>query len=93
MRFSRLSFVCVCGQPATQVQDVGLSAQRELVIRWKCEACKNDIYVVKSLSDCLRECPAPQPDAEELREDRYPSISDAQFLRAMHVKLPDEDEA
>jgi hypothetical protein len=89
MTYRRLVLRCACGHEATQVNDCGLTAQHELVIRWKCEGCENDIFVVKSLSECWRECPTGD---EEAPDAHYPFVSDAQFLRAMKVKFPDGEE-
>jgi hypothetical protein len=91
MRFTRLSFRCPCGRTAHEVQDVGLSPQHELVIRWKCAKCENDIYVVKKLSDCWNECPVGGAE-EEADEQNHPIVSDAQFLRALRVKWSDEEQ-
>jgi len=86
-----MSFQCRCGQSATQLSEVGLTTHHELVIRWRCGGCNQDVFVVKSLSDCWRECPAEEQEPRA-REVKQP-FSDAQFLRSMRVKFPDEAEA
>jgi hypothetical protein len=69
------------------VTDVGLTTQHELVVRWTCSGCNQDTFVVKSLSDCWREC--TEDEEEEPRFDEAAAfVSDEVFLRSMRVKWP-----
>ena len=89
MKFQKLSFQCCCGQSANEIAELGLTRNHQLVVRWRCPGCDQEIFVVKSLSDCWRECDAESSD-ECSPEEQHPFISDAHFLRAMRVKFPDE---
>ena len=88
MRYETLQLRCECGQHTTRIREVGFTADHQLVLHWRCLGCKKYVYVVKSLSDCWRDCPeedglknAPSTDAA-VREN------DIQFLRSLGVSLP-----
>ncbi len=90
MTFRQLPLVCRCGRAPSALQTVGLTAQHELVVHWICDRCRQGVYVVKTLSDCWREC----PDTSGLPEtvpcntgDFRPE--DLAFLRSIRVRLPD----
>jgi hypothetical protein len=91
MRFRPLSLFCECGRAPSRIKRVGLTPSHELVIHWSCLGCKRNVYAVKQLADCWRECPnteelleAPEASSEHLRE------ADAKFLGRLKVKFPDE---
>ena len=84
MRFRKLVFRCECGRSTSRVREIGLTAEHELVIRRWCPACKRHIYVVKSLSDCWRECPLHRV-GEGVSEAVEATASDAQFLRSLGI--------
>jgi hypothetical protein len=90
MTFRKLFFRCECGRSPARVQDVGVTAEHELVIRWWCTVCKRRVFIVKSLSDCWRACPGQSGDSEQAIEAGDPNTSDVQFLRSLGVCFPEE---
>ncbi len=89
MRYESLQLICECGQHTNRIREVGFTADHQLVLHWRCLACKKYVYVVKSLSDCWRDCPRenetkPAPSAEDLLRE-----NDLRFLRSLGVRLPD----
>jgi hypothetical protein len=96
MRFRQLDFCCrECGAhvPA-RIRRVGLTPLHQLVIHFWCVGCKRDIYIVKALADCWRECPAPEdePDAIEPTPE-FMREPDAAFLHSLGVAFPDDEPA
>ena len=90
MRYETLQLNCECGQHTTRIREVGFTADHQLVLHWRCLACKKYVYVVKSLSDCWRDCP------QESEEGKAPASNDSaihehdlRFLRSLGVTLPD----
>jgi hypothetical protein len=90
MRYETLQLNCECGQHTTRIREVGFTADHQLVLHWRCLACKKYVYVVKALSDCWRECPqgseegnAPASNESAIHEH------DLRFLRSLGVTLPD----
>ena len=75
---------------------MGLAADHQLVIHWRCAQCRQYVYVVKALSDCWQDCPKP----EEVREITASSTElvlyrdpDAKFLHSLGVRFPEEAES
>lgn len=91
MKFRQLSLRCACGLAPARIQHVGLTAEHQLVIHWRCTVCKKDIYVLKTLADCWRECPQPEAASQvaEVGRELVESM-DAEFLHGLGVKFPDE---
>ena len=94
MRYRTLSLLCRCGQPSSRIREIGFTADRQLVVHWRCSECKSYVYGVKPLEDCLLICPTE----EELREtdEQAPETTpetDTEFLHGMGVKFPEEGEA
>ncbi len=93
MRFHRLPLRCGRGHVPAHLRAVGLTPSRELVVHWWCPACREPVYVVRSLTECWRDCgdeqrwpdDAPSPAACELRPD------DLAFLHSIRVKFPDDE--
>ena len=89
MTYRTLSLQCHCGRPSSSIREVGFTSDHQLVLHWRCVSCKKYVYVVKSLSDCWRDCPQADEvkkgdlDSELLREH------DIRFLRSLGVTLPD----
>ena len=96
MRFRQIQLCCCeCGgRVPTRIRRVGLTPQHQLLIQFRCAGCKRDIYVVKDLADCWRECPGPKDELEvaEMGTTRRRE-PDAQFLHSLGVKFPDGDES
>jgi len=90
MRYETLQLSCECGQHTTRIREVGFTADHQLVLHWRCLACKKYVYVVKSLSDCWRDCPQEESrQVEESADDTMIREHDARFLRSLGVTLPD----
>jgi len=93
MRYETLQLHCECGQHTTRIREVGFTADHQLVLHWRCVACKKYVYVVKSLSDCWRDCPQEEETKEpkgttDLSQDLLRE-NDIRFLRSLGVTLPD----
>src|SRR5690349_8285742 len=46
MRYETLQLSCECGQTTTRIREVGFTADHQLVLHWRCLACKKYVYVV-----------------------------------------------
>ena len=55
--YEQIPLSCACGRQPTRLREVGLTADRQLVIYWRCSDCRRHMYIVKPLSECMRECP------------------------------------
>ena len=88
MRYETLQLHCECGQHTTRIREVGFTADHQLVLHWRCVACKKYVYVVKSLSDCWRDCPQEEVPQGEPAKDAMRE-HDIRFLRSLGVSLPD----
>lgn len=87
MLFQSLLLRCECGKRTSRIREVGLTTDHQLVLHWRCPSCKRYVYVVKSLSECWRECPAagylgesPEVQAEVFGE------TDEVFLQSIGIK-------
>ncbi len=89
MRYETLQLSCECGQHTTRIREVGFTADHQLVLHWRCLACKKYVYVVKSLSDCWRDCPQEESQREHTSDESAIREHDARFLRSLGVALPD----
>ena len=91
MKYRTLSLQCQCGRPSTRIREIGFTADRQLVVHWRCPDCKSYVYGLKPLDDCFLICPT----AEELGEtgeqpEESPQHNDADFLHKLGVKFPEE---
>jgi hypothetical protein len=68
---------------------VGFTADHQLVLHWRCLGCKKYVYVVKSLSDCWRDCPQQDEAKGVASNDEVLRENDLRFLRSLGVTLPD----
>ena len=93
MRYETLQLHCECGQPTTRIREVGFTADHQLVLHWRCVACKKYVYVVKALSDCWRDCPQEdERKTPEVATEVMPDF-DLRFLRSLGVSMPDAVES
>ena len=86
--YQRIELSCECGRQPARVREVGLTADRQLVIYWRCSQCRKHVYIVKSLADYWRECPGtvtPQQVAAPAFE-----AEDALFLRRVGIRFPEQ---
>jgi hypothetical protein len=74
MKFQQLPLLCECGRKPARIKAVGFTAANQLVVHWRCPACRKFIYVLKDLADRQPQCAEPTVDA-----------NDAEFLRSMGI--------
>lgn len=91
VRFLVLPLRCECGLVPAHIKQVGLSAEHQLVIHWRCAHCKKQIYVVKDLADCWQDCPAAMEPREQVTSGLLPA--DHEFLHSLGVKFPASEES
>jgi hypothetical protein len=87
MNIKPLSLFCPCGLAATRINQVGLTAEYELALNWQCTGCGTNMYVLKTLSDCCREC--PEADGVSEFGGERAQRADEEFLHSLGVKFPD----
>jgi len=80
--YERIQLSCECGSQPSRLREIGLSADRQLVIYWRCSNCRRHMYIVKPLADCVRECPAEE-SASAMVE-----TGDSLFPRALTQPAP-----
>jgi hypothetical protein len=91
MKYRTLALSCACGKTPRHVSDIGLTCQHEIVFHWRCSRCRNEMYLVRTLSDCWRDCPTSEEETPPLPGDFMHSSEDRRFLRMLGVRVPDED--
>ena len=86
MRFYRLPLVCKCGRAPSNVNSVGLTAARELVVHWTCPACRKHAKFVMPMTDSCRTRPQKeQTDPARVECEFLPE--DIAFLHSIRVKV------
>ncbi|GEM_PF-998829 len=92
MRYRTLSLQCHCGQPSSRIREIGFTADRQLVVHWRCSECKSYVYGVKPLDDCYQICPTPEELGETGEElDAAVQKTDTEFLQKLGVKFPEDE--
>ena len=91
MRYRTLTLHCQCGKPSSRIREIGFTADRQLVVHWRCSECKSYVYGLKPLDDCFEICPTEEElaDAEVPSEEAGPQ-KDSDFLRDLGVKFPED---
>jgi hypothetical protein len=84
MEYRRFPMSCECGGEPKQILAVGLSADREIVIHWRCPRCHRKVCTIRPLSECWSDCFAARPSAITDTPD------DRRFLHSIGVKFADE---
>jgi hypothetical protein len=99
MKFQQLSLFCECGQGPALIRGVGLTESHQLLVKWQCGGCGKDVFLIKPLSDCWRECPTPDDivAAELLQEAIHNTARDGKafdrtFLKSMGICAGSERE-
>jgi hypothetical protein len=98
MKYRTVALSCACGKTPKHVSEIGLTAQHEIVFHWRCSRCHTEMYFVRPLSDCYRDCPSSRqdvlapPDKMPSPTNSMASIDDRRFLRMLGVRDPDEIE-
>ena len=84
MEYRRYSMSCECGGEPKQIIAVGFSANREIVVHWRCPRCRRNVCTVKALAECWSDCfPGRVNFAPQTPDDR-------RFLHSIGVKFADE---
>jgi hypothetical protein len=52
MKFDPIPLRCECGCPPIRIHNVGFAPTGQLVIHWRCLACRKTMYVVKDVAQC-----------------------------------------
>src|SRR5690348_13181088 len=95
MKYRALSLQCNCGQPSSRIREIGFTADRQLVVYWRCSSCRSYVYGLKPLDDCYQICPTEEELAEADKADEaavpQDESNDVEFLHGLGVRLPDDD--
>jgi hypothetical protein len=83
MEFKEIHLSCECGALPISAPTIGLTALHQLLIHWVCPKCKQQVYFLKTLAECWRDCPVSAADEV--------TPFDRRFLRTMGVKDPQGD--
>jgi len=84
MEYRRFPMSCECGGEPKQILAVGFSADREIVIHWRCPRCHRKLCTIRPLFECWSDCFAVRPSVvTHTPEDR-------RFLHRISVKFADE---
>ena len=89
MAYRRLPLTCSCGCVPKQVSSVGLSSTHNLVVEWRCPRCRQNVCVVKPLSDCWRDCFTDAADLP-VAEVTMDTPNDRKFLHSVGIKYSEE---
>ena len=96
MKFEPIALHCDCGGrfPA-RIKQIGLTAERQFVIQWRCGSCKRTHVSVKTLAEYWHECPPIGHVTGALIKNYVDPQHDydAQFLHRLGVALPEGDDA
>ncbi len=89
MKFRPFPLSCECGLMPAWIKQVGLSADHQLVIHWRCLRCRKAIYVVKDLRQCLQECTSAEDldGSMEISTEASAPGGDARFLESMGIRF------
>jgi hypothetical protein len=90
MEYRTLALSCECGGAPKQISAVGLSSTHDLVIHWRCPRCRRDVWTVKPLSDCWRECFTTASANVSRATPTFETADDRRFLHNMGVRYSDE---
>ena len=83
MKFEPIPLVCECGCPPIRIHSVGFTASGQLVIHWRCLACKKTMYVVKDLAQCWEEATAHEGHVSAMDTE---GESDRRFLESLGIR-------
>jgi hypothetical protein len=88
MEYHKLALFCECGGVPKRISTVGLSTTHDLVIHWRCPRCRKNVYLVKPLTECWRDCLAEANLANPDGQTETPD--DLIFLHSIGVKSSDD---
>ena len=87
MEYRRFPLSCECGGAPKQITGVGLSADHQLVIHWRCARCRRKICTVRPLADCWRDCFGPPRMSVS---GALATADDRRFLHSIGVRYADD---
>lgn len=87
MEYRRFPLSCECGGAPKQITGVGFSADRELVIHWRCARCRRKVCTVRPLADCWHDCFGAPPTKARLSSS---AEDDRRFLNSIGVRFADD---
>ena len=89
--YERISLSCDCGWEPSRLREVGLTADRQLVIYWRCSHCRRHVYIVKPLTDCLRDCSSLEGAVVNSAAPlAHPAAAESPLARRLAVGLRNE---
>jgi hypothetical protein len=83
MKFDPISLMCECGCPPIRIHSVGFTAGGQLVIHWRCLACKKTMYVVKDVTQYCEEATVHTGRAVHANDE---GESDRRFLESLGIR-------
>jgi hypothetical protein len=91
MDYRPLLLRCQCGQTPSRIDEIGFSADRQLVIHWWCGSCWKLVYTSMPLTDCWQACPRGEVDPQPVpvsADISAPAVEqdDTSFLRSLGVR-------
>jgi hypothetical protein len=90
IEYRTFPLTCECGRVPKRILAVGLSATHDLVIHWRCPWCRKHMYLVRSLSDCWRDCFYETPADRANSKVPKDTTDDRRFLHSIGVRFPAE---
>ena len=87
MEYRRFPLSCECGGEPKQIMGVGFSANRELVIHWRCARCRNRVCTVRPLEDCWLDSFGAPPVKKTPPSS---TADDRRFLHSIGVRFADD---
>ena len=90
MEYQPLPLSCECGRVPPSISGVGFSSSHDLVIRWRCPRCHNNVYVVKPLLDCWLECSTEALAVSSNSSLATDTPDDRRFLHSIGVSYGDD---
>ena len=89
MKFEPIPLACECGCPPIRIHSVGFSPSGQLVIHWRCLACKKTMYVVKDVAQCSEEAMVRMGCDSSAGWDSSAAVegeSDRRFLESLGIR-------
>jgi hypothetical protein len=90
IEYHQLRLSCECGGVPRRILAVGVSTTHDLVIHWRCPWCRRNVYSVRSLSDCWRDCFDEAPVKVSTSDPPEQTPDDRRFLHSIGVRYSDE---
>ena len=81
MKFEPIPLRCECGCRPIRIRNVGFTPEGQLVVYWRCLACRRTMYVVKDAAGCWEEAMARMRASGTEAEQE----SDRRFLASLGI--------